>query len=239
MATQTFNPCTPADLQTYIDQYIRVNHNNEITGEQHNNVETGLLAFILASYRNYNRATVISTASSYSATCNQCILIFKSGATGSINLTNNRWNEWVIYNNSGDEKQFVGSIISQYRTQGGIVKNYVDSGQVLHLAKGNDNIWYEIDNGAAQGSGALPPLIGVVGDGGDDDPVAGESTFQNDKLIGLGATNSDRIQIVYAENIMSNFGDNSSFVFDNALGIIDISPQTFVTGSSLYVNRNQ
>ncbi len=237
--TINFNTCTPQDLRDYINQFIVTNHNNEITAEQHNNIENGLLDCIVSSPRNYNKAYVGSISGAFSASCQQCILIFKTGATGTIHLTDNRWNEWVIYNNSGASKQFIGSITT-YKTQTGITKNYVGSGQVLNLAKGIDNIWYEIDNGiGGGGTSALPPLIGVVDDGGMDDPVSGTSIFQNDKLIGLGDTNGGRIQIVIAEQIMSNFGDNSSFVLDNTIGELDISPNQFVAGSSFYVNRNQ
>ncbi len=238
MADITFNACVPSVLRDYINQFIIENHNNEITAEEHNNIEVGLLDFIIAAPRNYNKAYVTSTAGAFSAACSQCILIFKSGATGTIHLTDNRWNEWVIYNNSGASKQFIGSIVS-YISQTGTVKNYVATGQVLNLAKGSDNIWYEIDNGVGSGSAPLPPLIGVVGDGGDDDPVPDTSVFQNDKLLGLGSANGDRIQIVISETVMSNFGDNSSFVFNSTAGELDISPNIFVAGSSLYINRNQ
>ena len=91
--------------------------------------------------------------------------------------------------------------------------------------------------GGTGSSSATKPLIGVVGDGGLTDPVAGLTPFQNDSLIGLGATNAGRIQIVVDNNIQSNFGDVSSFTFNNITGTI--SDIFWVAGSSLYIDLNQ
>ena len=83
------------------------------------------------------------------------------------------------------------------------------------------------------------PLIGVVGDGGANDPVAGQSTFQSDDLIGLGVTNQGRIMILIDATPMFNFGAANSFDFDSLTGTIDLGSNTFVNGSGLYVDRNQ
>lgn len=225
----TFNPCIPSGLQQYIDQFIITNHNNEITAEQHNNIENGLLDFILASYRNYNQATVINSAGLYVTNCNQCILVFNNGATGTFQLLDNRWNEWVVRNNSGASKQLIGGI-SSYLTPTGVSKNYVSSGTVLHIAKGNNGNWYEIDNGVA--SNTTPkPLVAVVGQPGG--PIPGVNSFQDGRLIGLGT----QIQILVDSTPQTNFGNAPSFNFDNVQGII--SGIYWVTGSGLIIDLNQ
>jgi len=94
--------------------------------------------------------------------------------------------------------------------------------------------------GGGGGSGPstpITPLIGVVGDGGPTDPAAGAVDFQNDDLIGLGSTNSDRIQIVVDDIIYSNFGTNVNFTFDSGTGTI--SGFFWVTGAGLYIDLNQ
>lgn len=180
MATITFNPCIPQTLRDYIDQFIVPNHNNEITGEQHNNVETGLLDLILATPQNYNRAAVTSSAGLFTATCNQSILIFNSGATGAIQLTSNRWNEWVIFNGSGATKQFTGDIAT-YKTINGTTRNYITNGDIVHLAKGNDNIWYRVNN--EKGSGGSGNTSGTI-----TDTITTEgSTYSNADLLGVNA----------------------------------------------------
>ncbi len=85
------------------------------------------------------------------------------------------------------------------------------------------------------------PLIGIVGRGTIDDPIAGTTTFQSDKLIGLGSTNNGKIQIVIGVTIQWNFGDNKSFDYDPILGTINLSygGNTWIEGSGLYVDRNQ
>ena len=175
MPTVTFN--TIGELVTYIDQFIKVNHNNEITGDQHNNVEIGLTDFIIKSPRNYNRANVTATAAAFIAVASQCVLIFKAGATGSIQLIDNKWNEWVIYNNSGASKTLVGSI-STYVTGTGITRNYIPNGQCVSLAKGNDNKWYEVANntGSSTGSVSFIPLSFEIGQVGSP-MVAGETVL--------------------------------------------------------------
>jgi len=233
MPTITFNNI--GELVTYIDQFIKVNHNNEITGEQHNNVEIGLTQFIISSPRNYNKAYVTSAAAAFVAVAAQCVLIFKSGATGSIELIDNKWNEWVIYNNSGANKLLVGAI-ANYRTQAGALKNYISSGTVVCLAKGNDNVWYEINNGVTTNT-TPKPLIGIVGDGGATDPTAGLVDFQNNSLIGLGSSNGGRIQISIDDIPYSNFGTNANFNFDDATGTI--SGIFWVTGAGLFIDLNQ
>lgn len=84
-----------------------------------------------------------------------------------------------------------------------------------------------------------PPLIGVVGGGGANDPVTGSSTFQNASLIGLGGSNNGKIQMVIDDVLYSNFGVNASFTFNNVTGIIDISPNKWVASSGLYIDLNQ
>lgn len=84
------------------------------------------------------------------------------------------------------------------------------------------------------------PLIGIVDDGGPNDPVSGLDTFQSDDLKGLGVFSNGKIKIEVDDNTMSSFGQNKSFNYDPSLGLI-----TFTTGfvwqpqSTLWVNLNQ
>lgn len=84
-----------------------------------------------------------------------------------------------------------------------------------------------------------PPLIGITGNGGADDPVTDSSFFESDKLAGIGSTNSDRFQILIDGVVLQNFGTNIGFTYDTVTNIIDISPNTFPEGSSLYIDLNQ
>lgn len=191
MPTITFN--TIGELVTYIDQFIKVNHNNEITGEQHNNVENGLAQFIISSPINYNKAYVTATAAAFVGVASQCVLVFKSGATGSVELVDNKWNEWVVYNNSGANKALAGSIAT-YKTFSGQTKNYFSNGVVTHLAKGSDNIWYQIDNGAGGGGSdtKYDPIVDTIATPGN--------TYTNSNLTG--ATSIDYVIVnkqIYTE----------------------------------------
>lgn len=227
------------DLINYIDQFIITNHNNEIIAIQHNNIENGLSKFIIQSPRNWDKASVINTAENYVAIEDECILIFNQLATGSVTLTNNKWNEWTIDNRTSSNKQLVGSI-ANYKTVIGTIKNYVAAQSSVTIAKGSDNLWYEISNTNSSNTvGVKFPLTGVVGGGSNDDPVNGLSTFQNDKLIGLGSTNDGKCQIEIDGLIQYNYGGISSFDLNNSTGVLDISPNIFITDSALYIDLNQ
>lgn len=86
------------------------------------------------------------------------------------------------------------------------------------------------------------PYIGVVGRGQTSptkDPDTGASILQDDSLIGLGSTNNNDIQMVIDEALMSTFGLNANFTYDPVTGTVDISPNTFVAGSGVFIDRNQ
>lgn len=95
--------------------------------------------------------------------------------------------------------------------------------------------------GVGTGTGAFrAPLIGVVGRGTADDPTTGLTYFQSDKLIGLGRTNNNEIQIVIGVTIQWNFGDNKSFDFNSSTGTIYLgNGNVWIAASGLYVDRNQ
>jgi hypothetical protein len=143
MPTIDFN--TIQELINYTNQYIVENHNNEINGEQHNNVEIGLAKFITESPRNWNKAKVIGSSGFYSANDAECFLIFKPNAIGSIELVNNKWNEWTIVNQTPQPKQLVQSINSYLKTDG-TSSNVIPANTIVSLALGTDNKWYEVSN---------------------------------------------------------------------------------------------
>lgn len=130
------------ELYDYIYEFIITNHNNEIIAVQHNNIESGLLDFIVQAPRNSFKATIRSSSGTYTATVNECVLLFKSTATGSVTLTDNRWNEWVIINLTASNKQLIGAI-PNYVMPTGIVRNYIPANSTVSIAKGNDNVWYQ------------------------------------------------------------------------------------------------
>jgi len=85
--------------------------------------------------------------------------------------------------------------------------------------------------------GSIPPLIGTVDGGGSDDPVSGNTPFQNNKLIGLGSTNGNKIQIVVDDILYSNFGTNANFSFAPTTGTI--SGFYWAAGAGLFIDLNQ
>lgn len=85
-------------------------------------------------------------------------------------------------------------------------------------------------------AGAVPKSIaGVVGGGGADDPTSNATTYVNAKLVGLGP----RITIVVNNVQYTNFGANANITFTPGTGTIDISPNKWIVGGSLFINLNQ
>lgn len=133
------------DLVTYINQVIVENNINDITATEHNNVENGLVQFIKSAPLNYGKARVITSAGLYSAANNEAVLVFTPAATGSLELTDNKWYQWIIINQTGSNKQLTGAI-SSYRNTSGQSANYVAPNSELKLYKGKDNLWYGVSS---------------------------------------------------------------------------------------------
>ncbi len=228
------------ELTSYVNQFFIENHNNEINGIELNNAGNGWIKFIIQAPRNWNRAKVVGTAGNYTATSEQCILVFKQAATGSVTLTDNVYNEWVIQNQTSTAKQLVGAI-SQFVTPAGIISNYCPAQSTINIAKGDDNKWYQILSGTTTNT-LLPPLIGVAGGSGDNDPVVTTSIYQNDAIIGLGSTNDGKIEAVIQQQIWDNYSDSGNlFDYDPDTGTIQFDPDTFqwYDGMSITINLNQ
>jgi hypothetical protein len=82
-------------------------------------------------------------------------------------------------------------------------------------------------------------IKGVVDGGTEYDPVSGGSTFQHNLLKNLGGT-LGRIKIYVDDIRMSNWGQNTSFVYDAALGSITFTTgYIWQTGSSFEAPLNQ
>lgn len=235
--TIIFNPCNPDVLETYIDEFIITNHNNEIIAIQHNNIENGLLTLIKAAPVNYNKATVRTTAGTYSPTCDEYILIFRVLATGTITLMDNRWNEWIIDNQTTASKQLIGSI-NKYWNTSGVLMNYIPSKSVVRLAKGNDNNWYQINQLSSNAPIVSPPIAGSVGDAGL--PQVGDNTYTDIRLVGLGSSNNGNITFTMAGATLYNYGGTPSFELDNVEGTITLLyDNTFQEFDAINIPLNQ
>lgn len=221
------------DLMNYINTYIVTNGMELIEGVEHNAVENGLLTFLRQSPLNWQTAKIESGGGVLTAS--RPITVFMTTTPTSFDWSDNIYNEYVFINTT------LGDIptITTYYDINLTATTVVPAKSVINICKASNGLWI-LKSLPSSGSGVVvPPFVGVVGDGTAKDPVAGTSTFQHNDLIGLGSTNSGKIQMTLGEVIMSNYGNNKSFDFDNTTGTIDISPNTFVLDDSLYINRNQ
>lgn len=227
------------DLETYINTFIIPNAMELIQGDEHNAVENGLLEFIRQSPLNWQTARIESAGGAVNAA--RPVNIFMTTTPTSLTWGDNIYNEYVFINTT------IGAIPSAtyYDITLAPVTN-IPARSIVNIVKASNGLWVvggSTSGGGGGGGAALPPLIGIVDGGGATDPVSGVSTFQNDFLIGLGATNNGRIQIFIDDTSMTNFGINQNIDFDPVTGTIDLnynfSGNTWQSGSGLYVNRNQ
>lgn len=235
----------PVPVDTIDDEILYIlglwvqNNNQAITGTIGQNVVWNLAQFIKKNPENWNKAKVISTVTNYTTQSTECILIFTNNSSGSINFGNNIWNKWYFINATDNARGIPGGKF-YYDINGDAITS-ISARDAVHIAKGDDDFWYQINPGSAD-SGSKPPLIKIcTEDGSGGTPIAGSSIYENSALIGLGATNGNKFQMVLNGIILENYGDNPGFIYtDPDNGIVDISPVgTFQLGNGLYVNLNQ
>ncbi len=226
------------DLIEYINDNIFQNNSQLITGQVGLNAWYNLATLLKQNPENFQKASVITDANiNYVTESDECIIIFTNNSQGEIDyVTNpNIWNKYYIVNQTDNIRNISGG--QYYLDINGNQQTSIAARTTIVIAKGDDDFWYQI-NGAGGGS-VKPPLIGTVDGGSADDPVSGTSVFQSNKLIGLAQSNSQKCQIFVDAGCLVNYGNNISFILDNVTGEIDISPNTWQVGSSLYIDLNQ
>jgi hypothetical protein len=225
---------TFADLLTYINNFWITNGVEEITGVIGNDVVNGLLTFIEENPLNSGTTKIESSGGILSAI--KPVTVFMAATPTSFSWSDNVQHQYVFINTT------LGNIptITTYYDINLQAVNIIPAKSTVTIFKTSNNQWI-IGNLPASGSGVIvPPLTGLVGGGGADDPANGATTFQSSKLINLGATNSGKIVITYAEVPFSSWGSNAVFSFDNITGTIAwINGNVFIGGDTLSINLNQ
>ena len=92
-------------------------------------------------------------------------------------------------------------------------------------------------------AGTFNPLVFIVGRGESTDPIAGQSTWTNDALKDLGASNNYLIQFVMNNSIYTNYGAAQNMTYDRVAGTIDIdyngNGATFIDQDGGSIDKNQ
>ncbi len=225
LPTQTFSNLD--ELITYINNFIIPNGNEEIIGEIHNNVENGLSKFIRQAPLNWSKAQIISAGGVQSAS--KAVVIFISSGASSFTFADNIYNEYVFVNATSNNIPLGSSQV--YYDISLTPIDTIPALTVINIFKSTNDLWILGSSASVVGN---PPkaLRKVVGEEGA--PVAGESTWQNDLLIGLDDTNN-RISFLLDATPMMSYGLSQNCEYISADGIIDISPNTWVSGSGIEI----
>ncbi len=234
--SQTF--ATFDELLAYFNSYWITNGVQEITGLIGNNGVNGLLTFIRKSPLNWQKAQISSSTGNVSAV--RPIVVF-TGVPNSLSFADNIYFEYVFINTTVGDIPLLNPTNYFDINLNAVTK--IPAKSIVNLVKTNNNQWIVGSIPSSGGQPSLPPLIGIVDGGGDDDPVSGISIFQSNKLKGLGSSNNGRINIIIDGGTQQNFGNNQTMDFDPDLGEIDLdfnsSGNTWQTGQSLYIDLNQ
>lgn len=154
----TFN--TIAELIAYINETIVPNGANEITGEEHNNVENGLAYFIVKSILNNDRATIVSGGGVVVLPAPFTVI---SGAVPtSISWTDNIYNEYYIVNATGSSVPIANgySFYDTYGTQ----QTTIPARSIVQIVKAKNNNWFQANTIVGASSDGLPPQTGHAGE---------------------------------------------------------------------------
>jgi hypothetical protein len=235
--TQTFN--TTAQWKAWVDTNIIPNGTQAITGNKGNITENAAIKFISQSYLNWDTAQLVNTTGS--ATAASAIVVFVTNTPALFTFGDNVYNEYRFINTTSGDIPLGNSM-----TYFDINLTEIDSipaKSVIGIVKATNGMWI-IDSLPSSGSQpTLPPLIGIVGQGGADDPTTGSSTFQSNKIKNLGAANGNKISINLDGAIYQNYGINTSFTYNATDGEIDLdynsSGNNFQAGSALTIDLNQ
>lgn len=221
--------------EIWVDNNIVTNGMELITGNFGNITENAAIQFIRQSPLNWQTANVISSGGIVNVTRPVNVII--SSVPASLSWGDNIYNQYIFINTvAADIPLATGSSYYDINLQ---PVDIIPAKSIVNICKASNSLWVVSSVPYSGSNASVPPLIGVVGNGGANDPVANQSIFQSNKLIGLGATNDGNIEIKIANVPYWNFGDNASFVFNNVTGQINLSPNTFITGNGLYINLNQ
>lgn len=227
----------PTQLTT-IDQEILYIINNwiqnstqKITGTIGQNVVWNLAMFIKQVPENFQGAKIItSTTINYTASIDDCVIVFTNNSTGSLDWVDTRWNKFVIVNATDNIRTLANA--KYYINLAGAIVTTFPARTSVTIVKGLDSIWYQTNTSGAT-VGVAGELIGIAGRGRAYDPIVGSSTYQHTALINKGGT--DGFYEVFLNTVrMQNYGNNANFFATTpSIGLIDISPLIFNLNDSI------
>lgn len=194
---------TIQDLITYIDNNIKANGLEEITGPIHNTVENGLVQYIKAAALNFFKAAIVSVGGDVVLSAN--VTVITTTTPDSLTWGDNFLNEWYIINMRADDIPLAGSLV--YYNATGAVVNVIPANSVVHVLKATNNLW--VSAGATSGGGIQKqPKTYIVGTTSGA-PTAGQSTWA------LPAFANSYVVLIISRSIivdMTNAGDGSAYI---------------------------
>lgn len=159
LPSQTF--ATIQDLINYINNNLKPNGNQEITGQIANDILNSTVNFIV-KYTLNNGLVTLNNTSGTVVVLSKPITVF-TGAPTSIQWPDNIQNEYYIINSNGFNISLTSgfSYVDQYQT----AQTVIPARTAIHIAKATNGSWIQINNLQGSGGGGnLPPQTGHEGE---------------------------------------------------------------------------
>jgi hypothetical protein len=155
--SQAFN--TIQDLLVYINTYFIPNGNQDIDGDEGNNILNGLANFIVSYTLNSGLVRIESGGGVI--ILSKPMTVFTGGPT-SIQWPGNIQNEYYITNATGLNISLTNgySYIDQFAT----AQTIIPARTSIHIAKATNGSWIQMNNLPGSSGGSLPPQTGHEGE---------------------------------------------------------------------------
>jgi hypothetical protein len=194
---------TIQDWQTWIDNNIVPNGNQDITGEDGNITENAAAQFIIQATVNWNLAKVHSTGGAL--VLSNGVTVVTGATPTSLSWGDNFYNEWYIVNLTPNILNLDSGIF--YYNPTGSPQNAIPAQTSLHIAKSENGLWVQIGGASATGGGGgsqKEPATYIVGTT-PNAPAQGATTWQ------LGIFANSYMLLFYGSTLLplSDPGDGS------------------------------
>lgn len=145
---------TLAQCVAYINTHIIPNGVEDITGEEHNNVENSLAHFI-EFYTLNSIQHLASVSSSTGAVTVTTPITYFTAVPSTLQWPDNVQNEYYFVNGTGNNISFANEF--SYVDEYGDVQTTLPARTILHIAKAANTFWIKVSATGGGSSAGLPP----------------------------------------------------------------------------------
>lgn len=146
------------ELREYLNNTIIPNGARDISGGENNNVLNAIITFMEQAPANAGRVDIHSSGGTFALA--KPFTLFNIVAPTQLSIGNNSQNEWYIVNATSGDIPLAANSHYFYMQQ---EKSSIPAGATLHLAKGENNLWLQVNGNAASDNAGTSGYSGKSG----------------------------------------------------------------------------